>query len=240
MLLSMIPTPDLYQPKRNYRHIPSHQSGWQAVTTQGSGCLFFSWCLKRSLCRLCHPGHHLEGGRGAGSKRRSWHLGQPHTPCLSISCCSSKKGKTTSGRRGLAHGLLGTRSRVGPRTPGRVLEHLESSGVKFRAAPCLFVCLVSAQEPGCRSAGGPEPPRSAADEGKGAGAIHAACVLPEHQIFSQKGMLWRHALGSHVNRSLLISSQSLTCTGQELFPGPEAQANPHLLNEALLACPQAE
>lgn len=30
---------------------------------------------------------------------------------------------------------------------------------------------------------------------------------------------------SRVSRSLLISSQSLTCTRQELFPGPEAQAN---------------
>lgn len=45
---------------------------------------------------------------------------------------------------------------------------------------------------------------------------------------------------SRVSRSLLISPQSLTCAGQELFPGPEAQANHHLLRQALLACPQAE
>lgn len=121
----------------------------------------------RFPCRLCHPGQHLERARGGGPKPRSWHLGQPHALCLSISCCSSGKGTTTPGRRGLAHGLLGARSRVGPLPLEGCLSHLEGSGLKFQTAPCLFAHLVPAQEPDRRSAGGPEPPLPAADEGKG-------------------------------------------------------------------------
>ena len=76
----------------------------------------------------------------AGKSKRSWtqawvKRGQPHALCLSVSCCSSRKGRTAPGRRGLARGLLGARSRAGPLPLEGCLSTWRAQGLNVKLHP---------------------------------------------------------------------------------------------------------